>query len=175
MKSGGGWLHKCMYKYWNPESAFTTHEPPPPICIDFWAKSAKGQIQGRAIIGQSMRDQFSTGLYSNKLNIWQWSKSIWEEVLIFLAFTFWHILVSCMWLSHFHLLPFKYIYGAKCLIYIHLFTFHVKENSARLQWYSCARYKAPGPLVHCIMKYRAFTCNGWSAFIKLSCDYFVFQ
>ena len=137
-----------MYMYWNPESALTIHEHPPPslhICIDFWAKCTKGQIQGRAIIGQW--GPFSTGLYSNKLNIWQWSKSIWEEVLIFLAFSFWHILVSCMWLSHFHLLPSKYIYGAKCLIYIHLCTFHVKENSARLQWYSCARYKAPGPIV----------------------------
>ena len=44
-----------MYMYWNPESALTTHEPPPPplhIFIDFWAKCAKGQIQGRAIIGQ---------------------------------------------------------------------------------------------------------------------------
>ena len=70
-------------------------------------------------------------------------------MFIFLAFSFWHILVSCMWLSHFHLLvlPFKYIYDAKCLIYIHLCTFYVKENSARLQWYSCARYKDPGPLV----------------------------
>ena len=61
-----------------------------------------------------------------------------------LMFSFWHILVSCIGL--FHLLPFKYFYGAKCLIYINLCTFHVKENSARLQWYSCARYKAPGPL-----------------------------
>ena len=41
-------------------------------------------------------------------------------MLIFLAFSFWHILVSCMWLSHFQVLLFKYIYGAKCLIYIHL-------------------------------------------------------
>ena len=39
--------------YWNPESALTIHEPPPlHICIDFWAKCTKGQIQGRAIIGQ---------------------------------------------------------------------------------------------------------------------------
>ena len=53
----------------------------------------------------------------------------------------------CIGLSHFHFLPFKYFYGAKCFIYINLCTFHVKENSARLQWYSCARYKAPGPLV----------------------------
>ena len=62
-------------------------------------------------------------------------------------FSFWHVLVPCIGLSHFHLLPFKYFYGAKCLIYSNLCTFHVKENSARLQWYSCARYKAPGPLV----------------------------
>ena len=51
------------------------------------------------------------------------------------------------WTWSFPLLPLKYFYGAKCLIYIYLYTFHVKENSARLQWYSCARYKAPGPLV----------------------------
>ena len=65
------------------------------------------------------------------------------------TYSFWHVLVSCIVLGHFHLviLPFKYFYGAKCLIYINLCTFHVKENSARLQWYSCARYKAPGPLV----------------------------
>ena len=46
-----------------------------------------------------------------------------------------------------HLFSFKYFNGEKCLIYINLCTFHVKKNSARLQWYSCARYKAPGPLV----------------------------
>ena len=64
-----------------------------------------------------------------------------------LTFSFWHVLVWCIGLSHFHFLPFKYFYGAKCLIYINLCTFHVKENGARLQWYSCAWYKAPGPLV----------------------------
>ena len=60
---------------------------------------------------------------------------------------FWCVLMSCIGLSHFHLFSFKYFDGAKCLIYINLCTFHVKKNSARLQWYSCARYKAPGPLV----------------------------
>ena len=28
-----------------------------------------------------------------------------------------------------------------------LFRDTVKKNNARLQWYSCARHKAPGPLV----------------------------
>ena len=50
---------------------------------------------------------------------------------------------------------FNPVNGAKCLIHINLctesdlFPFHVfkKKNSTRLQWYSCARYKAPGPLV----------------------------
>ena len=58
--------------------------------------------------------------------------------------TFWCCVLD---LSHFHLLPSKYFYEKKCLIYINLHTFHVKVNSARSQWYSCARYKAPGPLV----------------------------
>ena len=118
-----------------------TPPPPPHIWIDFWAESAKGQIQGRAIIGQ-----WGAILHRTLQQQTEYI-AIWEEVLIFLAFSFWDILVSCMWLSHFHLLPFKYIYGAKCLIYIHLCTFHVKDNSARLQWYSCTQYKAPGPLV----------------------------
>ena len=141
-----------MYMYWNPASALTTESldgylpnllgikyswpPPRPICIDFWAKSTKGRIQGMSMIGQ-------WGALLHR----QWSKSNWEDMLIFLALSFWHILVSCIGLSHFHLLPFKYIYGAKCLIFIHVCTFHVKENSARLQWYSCARYKAPWSLV----------------------------
>ena len=53
---------------------------------------------------------------------------------------------------------FNHVAGAKCLIYIKLctesdlfpFLFSCilkKKNSTRLQWYSCARYKAPGPLV----------------------------
>ena len=45
----------------------------PHICIDFWAKSAKGQIQGRAIICQwgapsSKNFFFRLEEYSNKLN-----------------------------------------------------------------------------------------------------------
>ena len=55
--------------------------------------------------------------------------------------------MSCIGLGHFHLFSFKYFNGAKCLIYINLCTFHVKKNSSRLQRYSCARYKAPGPQV----------------------------
>ena len=56
--------------------------------------------------------------------------------------------MSCNGLSHIHIFSFKYFSDPKCLIYINLCTFDVlKKNSARLQWYSCARHKAPGPLV----------------------------
>ena len=46
-----------MYMYWNTESALTTESLdgylPNLVGIKyFWAKSAKGRIQGRAIIGQ---------------------------------------------------------------------------------------------------------------------------
>ena len=61
-------------------------------------------------------------------------------------YCFWHVLVSCIELIHFHLFSFKYFNGARWLICINLCTFHVQKNSARLQWYSCARYKAPLPL-----------------------------
>ena len=88
-KVGGGVAVVYVYVL-EPRVSLNYSWTPPPsplhICIDFWTKCAKGQIQGRAIIGQW--GPFSTGLYSNKLNIWQWSKSIWEEVLIFLAFSF---------------------------------------------------------------------------------------
>ena len=53
---------------------------------------------------------------------------------------------------------FNHVNGAKCLIHINLcaesdlfpflFSCIYKKNSTRLQWYSCARYKAPGPLVY---------------------------
>ena len=56
----------CIYMYGNTELAFTTeslngylpnlvgikYSWPPHICIAFWAKSAQGRIQDRAIIGQ---------------------------------------------------------------------------------------------------------------------------
>ena len=73
-----------------------------------------------------------------------------RSVVIFgsiLTSSFWHVLGSCIGHSHFHLFSFKYFNRAKCLIYINLCIFRVKKNSAGLQWYSCARYKAPGPLV----------------------------
>ena len=79
--------------------------------------------------------------------IWQ---HLGRSVVIFgpiLMSSVWHVLVSCIGLSHFYLFSFKYFNGAKCFIYINLCTFYVKKNSSRLQWYSCARYKAPGPLV----------------------------
>ena len=52
---------------------------------------------------------------------------------------------------------FNHVNGSKCLIHINLctesdlfpflFSCIQKKNSTRLQWYSCARYKAPGSLV----------------------------
>ena len=86
-------------------------------------------------------------------------ESIWEEVLLFLV-PFWRLGFDTFWCCVLDLVIFSYFLsnifnGAKCLIYINLCTFHVKKNSARLQWYSCARYKAPGPLVllvHTIIK-----------------------
>ena len=84
-----------------------------------------------------------------------------RSVVIFssiLTSSFWHILVSCIGLSHIHIFSFKYFSGSKCLIYINLCTFNVlKKNSARLQWYSCARHKAPGPLVF-ILSVCLFVC-----------------
>ena len=46
----------------------------PHICIDFWAKSAQGRIQGRAIIGQwvALRQRTPSSElegYSNKQNV----------------------------------------------------------------------------------------------------------
>ena len=71
------------------------------------------------------------------------------EVLLFLV-PFWCQGFDIVWcrvrLSYFDLFSFKYFNGATCLIFINLCTFHVKKNSARLQWYSCARYKTLGPL-----------------------------
>ena len=61
----------------------------PHICIDFWAKSAQGWIQGRAIIGQRRtlfpKNFFRPKGYGNKPNAKQLSRSIWEEVLLFLV------------------------------------------------------------------------------------------
>ena len=74
--------------------------------------------------------------------------------------SFWHVLVSCIGLGLSNLFSFKYFNGAKCLIYINLCTFHVKKNRARLQWYSCARYKAPGPLVYIYLK--VVTCDNFA-------------
>ena len=79
-------------------------------------------------------------------------------MLLFLV-PFWRLvfdafLVSCIGLSHFYLFSFKYFSGAKCSVYINLCTFRaLKKNNARLQWYSCARHKAPGPLVLFVQLY----------------------
>ena len=69
--------------------------------------------------------------------------------------TFWFrvldLVISTYFLSN--------ILMGQCLIYINLCTFHEKKNSTRLQWYSCARYKAPGPLV--LIKGLNFGVAGW--------------
>ena len=61
------------------------------------AISAQGRIQGRAKIGHKgwwrgpwgvpflKKNFFRTEGYSNKQNAWQWFRSMWEEVLLFLV------------------------------------------------------------------------------------------
>ena len=125
----GGGVHWCMYMYGNTESAFTTelldgylpnlvgikYSWPPHICIDFWAKSAQGRIQGRAIIGQwgallQMTSLESEG-YSNKQCIAMIKKHLGRSVVIFgsiLMSSFWHGLVLCIGLNYFDWFFFKY-------------------------------------------------------------------
>ena len=96
-----------------------------------------GQIRPGWIQGRAMMCQWGALLQRT-------SSSDWKATEVY----FWHVLMSCIGLNHFHLFSFKYFNWTKYLIYMNLCTFHVKKNSARLQWYSCARYKAPGPLVY---------------------------
>ena len=104
---------------------------------------------------------------------------------------FWRLVFDTFWCLVLDLvistLSFKYFRRAKCLIYIKLCTFHVlKKNSARLQWYSCARHKAPGPLVDneffCILHSRrvwitspyylgVFISGGVDFQVKTQCDH----
>ena len=72
--------------------------------------------------------------------------------MLLFSFPFWRLVFDTIWCCVLDLVISTYFLsnifnGETCLIYINLCTFHVKKNSARLQWYSCARYKAPGPLV----------------------------
>ena len=128
----------------------------PHICIDFWVKSVKAWIQGRAILGQwgAILQRTSSELegYSNKPKCIAMIKSMWEDVFgSILMSSFWYVLVSCIGLSHFHFLfSFKYFNGAKCLIYINLCTFHVKKILQDCN-YTCARYKTPRPLVFIVL------------------------
>ena len=159
-----------MYMYGNTESALTTESldgylpnlvgityswPPYWILGQICQGADPGQENNRSMrdpgpfskgfLLQSWRATATNIMYSNG----QWSKSIWEEVLLFLV-PFWrHVfdMVWCIGLCYFDFFSFKYSNKAKCLIYINLCTFHVKKNSLSLQWYSCARYKAPEPLV----------------------------
>ena len=99
--------------------------------------------------------------HSNKPNVQQWSDSIWEEVLLFFFVPFWCLVFDMVWcctvLDLVISTYFNHVNGAKCLIHINLctesdlfpflFSCILNKNSTRLQRYSCARYKAPGPLV----------------------------
>ena len=123
------WEHRVSLNYNIPWWIFTKLGRDkvfmtPRICIGFWAKSAQWSIQGRAILGQwgaLLQRTSSSELqgYSNKQNvIWKHSGRI---VVIFGSIPtsgFWHGLVLCIGLNHFHLFSFKYFNGAKCLIYI---------------------------------------------------------
>ena len=93
-------------------------------------------------------------------------------MLLFLV-SFWRLVFDIVWCCILELVISTYflsniLMGEKCLIYINLCTFHVKKNSARLQWYSCARYKAPGPLVYVFKIIQKQISNNR---LNLSCNY----
>ena len=137
---------------------------PPHICIDFGPNPPRGgseQGHNRSIMGPSPKDFFRVGRLQQQTesvamvnDIKPFGKKCCNS---FFFGPFWSIVFTCIGLcigrSHFDLFSFKYFNGAKCLISINLCTFHVKKNSARLQWYSCARYKAPGALVYYVALY----------------------
>ena len=59
-------------------------------CCCFSARSSQGRIQGGAKIGHggspsSRNFFFRPEGYSDKPNAWQWPRSMWEEVLLFLV------------------------------------------------------------------------------------------
>ena len=138
----------------------------PHICIDFWAKSAQWWIQGRAIIGQwgpfskglllqSWKATATNRMYSSDLTAYgkKWCYFFFVPFQCLVFDMFWCCTVLDFVISTY----LNHVNGAKCLIHINLctesdlfpflFSCILKENSTRLQWYSCARYKAPGPLV----------------------------
>ena len=123
-----------MYMYWNTESALTTESLdgylPNLVGIKYsWPAHLYwplGQISQGADLGHghnwSMRGPspkdvlFRVGRLQQQTEyiamIW---KHLGRNVDIFgsiLTFSFWHVLLSCIGLSHFHLLPFKYFYWA---------------------------------------------------------------
>ena len=85
-------------------------------------------------------------------------------MLLFFFVPFWCLVFDMFWccavLDLVISTYFNHVNGAKCLIHINLctesdlfpfiFSCIYKKNSTRLQWYSCARYKAPGPLVYLV-------------------------
>ena len=71
------------------------------LCLGFSANSTQGQIQGGTKIGQwGFPSQkgffFRFEGYSNNPNTGEWSKSIWEEALLFLV-PFWSQIFDKFW------------------------------------------------------------------------------
>ena len=100
------------------------------LCLGFSANSAQGWIQGGAKIGQwevpSPKDfLFRLEGYSNKPNARQWSKSIWEEALLFfgsiLKSNIWHVFdvfLDLVILVYFNPISIDF-YVVKCFICIY--------------------------------------------------------
>ena len=116
---------------------------------------AQRWIQGRAIIGQW--GPFSKGLLLQSLKAratnWMYSSDLtaFGKNGCYFIFPFWCLVFDMFWCCVLDLAIstyFNHVNGAKCLIHINLCTSCIqKKNSTRLQWYSCARYKTPEPLV----------------------------
>ena len=142
-----------MYMYWNTESALTTESLggylPNLVGIKYLRTPAHlywllGQIRQGADQGQG-HNWWMRGLFERTSS----SELFWrlQQQTEYIAMIYKHLGRSVDIFCSILTLSFWLVYWTKCLIYINVCTFHVKENSARLQWYSCARYKAPGPLV----------------------------
>ena len=93
-------------------------------CCCFSTRSAQGRIQGGAKIGHGGSPSFRNFFfrpegYSDKPNAYQWSRSMWEEVLLFLvpfrSQIFDAFLTSFWTLPYFNAISMDF-YAAKCLI-----------------------------------------------------------
>ena len=99
-------------------------------CCCFSARSVQWRIQGGAKIGHwgspsSTNFFFRLEGYSNKPNEWQWSRSIWDEVLFFLV-PFRSQIFDAFWrlfgLSHFALFQCNFYRFLCCKVFnLHLF------------------------------------------------------